>query len=131
MKDTDVSSEPTPTNDAPVSATEQRIKRAQKRPNKSQMRAAQTRSEHSAAPAPAPRPPAATQAMAVQTQQLTPAQRRALERGVVARGTGLPVGVAPLTREEEMEMIREDMVRLLIIAGILLVGMLSLLFVIH
>ena len=120
-----MSSEPTPTNDAPLSATEQRIQRAQKRPNKSQMRAAQTRSEHAAAPA-----PAAAQATAVQTQQLTPAQRRAVERGVVARGTGLPIGVAPLTREEEMEMIREDMTRLLVIAGILLVGMLALLFVI-
>lgn len=89
------------------------------------MRAAQARREHTAAvpevrPSPAP---------SAQTQALTPAQRRALERGGVARGTGLPVGVAPLTRAEEMTMIREDLHRLLLIAGILLVGMLALLFV--
>lgn len=115
----------------PNSATQQRIKRAQKRPNKSQMRAAQTRSEHAAAAPVATtstviEPPAPS---AIQTQVLTPAQKRAIQRGGVARGSGLPVGVVPLTREEEMEMVREDMQRLLIIAGILLVGMLALLFV--
>ncbi|MEZ4498266.1 MAG: hypothetical protein R2845_16160 [Thermomicrobiales bacterium] len=112
----------------PTSSTEQRIKRAQKRPNKSQVRAAQARSEQAAA-APAPKVTESAIVPAAQTQSLTPAQRRALERGGVARGSGLPVGVAPLTRAEEMTMIREDLRRLLIIAGVLLVGMLSLLFV--
>ncbi len=113
----------------PTSTTEQRVKRAQKRPNKSQVRAAQARSEQAAA-ATAAATQAKTSLPAVQTQSLTPAQRRALERGGVARGTGLPVGVAPLTRAEEMTMIREDLHRLLLIAGLLLVGMLALLFVI-
>ena len=111
----------------PTSSTEQRIKRAQKRPNKSQVRAAQARSEQAAAPAPQKTETAIVPA--AQTQSLTPAQRRALERGGVARGSGLPVGVAPLTRAEEMTMIRDDMRRLLLIAGVLLVGMLALLFV--
>lgn len=109
----------------PTSTTE-RAKRAQKRPNKSQVRAAQARREHTDAA-----PPVRTAPVTVShTQALTPAQRRALERGGVARGTGLPVGVAPLTRGEEMTMIREDLHRLLVIGGILLVGMLALLFVI-
>lgn len=112
------------------SSTEQRIKRAQKRPNKSQMRAAKTRSEQAAA-APVQIDEVVAASPAAKSQALTPAQRRAVERGGAARGTGLPVGVAPLTREEEMEMIRDDMNRLLIIAGVLLAGMLSLLFVIH
>jgi hypothetical protein len=38
--------------------------------------------------------------------------------------------VVPLTRAEEMSMIREDLHRLLIVAGILLVGMIALLWVI-
>jgi hypothetical protein len=123
-----VSNEPTSTN-------QQRINRAQKRPNKSQVRAAQTRSEHTAA-APLEMTsemvavPAAPTVSTVHKQPLTQAQRRAIQRGSVARGSGLPVGVAPLTREEEMQMVRDDLRRLLIIAGILLVGMLSLLFVI-
>jgi len=122
-----VSSDPTRTSGS-ESTTDQRIQRAQKRPNKSQVRAARTRSEHTAAA-----PVVSTSTAIVptaQTQPLTPAQKRAVQRGTVARGTGLPVGVAPLTRAEEMQMIREDMQRLLIIAGILLVGMLALLFVI-
>jgi hypothetical protein len=118
----------------PSANTQQRIKRAQKRPNKSQMRAAQTRGEHRAAApvevrsdiVPAPVDP---EGAMVQRQSLTQAQRRAIQRGSVARGSGLPVGVTALTRDQEMMMIREDMQRLLIIAGILLVGMLSLLFV--
>jgi hypothetical protein len=125
-----VSIEPNEGLEQRTAATEQRIKRAQKRPNKSQMRAAQTRGVHTAATPPAVPAPSTSTVTAAQTQTLTPAQRRAIERGGVARGTGLPVGVAPLTRAEEMSMIREDMNRLLIIAGLLLVGMLSLLFVI-
>lgn len=120
----------------PASNTQQRISRAQKRPNKSQMRAAQTRSEHTSAPpvemtSEMVAVPAAPTRSTVQKQPLTQAQRRAIQRGGVARGSGLPVGVAPLTREEEMQMVRDDLNRLLIIAGILLVGMLALLFILE
>ena len=119
----------------PNANTQQRIKQAQKRPNKSQVRAAQTRRIHTAAPpvettsemVAAPAVPALS---SVRKQPLSPAQRRAIQRGTHARCSGLPVGVAPLTRGEEMTMIREDLSRLLVIAGILLVGMLSLLLII-
>lgn len=122
-----VSSETPPQQRSRASIHEQRLKRQQGKPNKSQMRAAQSRQAQQGAAVSDAAPPAAT----AQTQRLTPAQRRAIERGGVARGTGLPVGVTPLTRAEEMAMIREDMNRLFIIAGVLLAGMLSLLFVIN
>jgi len=117
-----------------ASVQEQRIKRQQGKPNKSQVRAAQARATQQAA-----QPATVVQELVsesgettavVQSRRLTQAQRRALERGGVARGSGLPIGVTPLTRAEEMLMIREDLHRLLVIAGILLVGMIALLLVI-
>lgn len=103
------------------------------KPNRAQVRAAQTRASQTAVPTrsegdgedgiaiESPSPKASV-------QRLSQAQRRALERGVAARGTGMPVGVKPLTRQEEMFMVREDLHRLLMIAGVLLVGMIVLLF---
>ena len=118
-----------------ASVQEQRIKRQQGKPNKSQVRAAQARATQQAA-----QPATVVQDLVsesgettavVQSRRLTQAQRRALERGGTARGSGLPIGVVPLTRAEEMLMIREDMRRLLVIAGILLVGMIALLLVLE
>ncbi len=116
--------------------SEQRAKRQQGKPNRSQVRAAQARAAQQSAQ---PATTTVTQEMVpetgetqtvVKSRRLTQAQRRAIERGGVARGSGLPTGVVPLTRAEEMAMVREDMNRLLIIAGILLVGMIALLLVI-
>ena len=117
-----------------ASVHEQRIKRQQGKPNRSQVRAAQARASQQTA-----QPTTVVQELVsesgettavVQSRRLTQAQRRALERGSVARGSGLPTGVVPLTRPVEMAMVREDMRRLLLIAGILLVGMIALLVVI-
>jgi hypothetical protein len=129
-----VSSEPSTDQARRTSIHEQRVKRQQSgKPNRAQMRAAQTRASQTVAPtrsedggddaiaieSPSPR---------ASVQRLSQAQRRALERGAAARGTGMPVGVKPLTRAEEMFMVREDLHRLLAIAGVLLVGMIVLLF---
>jgi hypothetical protein len=127
-----------------ASVHEQRMKRQQSgaKPNRAQVRAAQTRATQTAAaqavapkPAPDVEPEDTGVALgggpstrSVSRQRLTQAQRRAVERGSVARGTGMPTGVVTLTREQEMTMVREDLHRLLIIAGILLVGMIVLLF---
>ncbi len=127
-----------------TSVHERRMKRQQAgaKPNRAQVRAAQTRAMQTAAPqtvAPKPAPetdpedtgialgggPATRSAS---RQRLTQAQRRAVERGTTARGTGMPTGVMTLTKEQEMAMVREDLHRLLAIAGILLVGMIVLLF---
>ena len=132
-----MSSEPTapqPTPEAPkqrASVHERRLNRQQSRPNKSQVKAAQARAAHTAI-APAAADPA-TSEISVQAPggspvKLTSAQRRALERGGATRGSGMPVGTFNLSRDQEMAMIREDLHRLLIIAGALLIGMLVLLF---
>ncbi len=109
------------------------------KPNRAQVRAAQTRTMQSMRNA-------ATETAEVeeveegiaiepsspraQRQRLTQAQRRAVERGVAARGTGMPVGVKTLTKDQEMMMVRDDLHRLLLIAGILLVAMIVLLFIV-
>ena len=112
------------------------------KPNRAQVRAAQTRAtQAAAAQAVAPKPEAEVEpedtgvalgggpsTRNATRQRLTQAQRRAVERGTTARGTGMPSGVMTLTKEQEMTMVREDLHRLLIIAGILLVGMIVLLF---
>lgn len=136
-----MSSEPTTpqqTPDAPeapkqrASVHERRLNRQQTKPNKSQVKAAQARAAQTAI-APAVSDPASSE-ISVQAPgaeapvKLTSAQRRALERGGATRGTGMPVGTFNLSREDEMAMIREDLHRLLIIAGALLIGMLVLLF---
>jgi hypothetical protein len=111
------------------------LTRQQSKPNRSQIKAAQTRSAQQSV---------ATRSEAAATvddaaglvpttgtssqAKLTAAQRRALERGAASRGTGAPVGVSTLTRAQEMLMIREDLRLLLIIAGSLLIGMVVLLF---
>jgi hypothetical protein len=129
-----VSSELPPQPPRRASVQEQRIKRQQGKPNKAQMRAVQARAaQQEASPATVVQEmvtDTGETATVVQSRRLTQAQRRAIERGSVARGTGLPTGVVPLTRAEEMSMIREDLHRLLIVAGILLVGMIALLWVI-
>jgi hypothetical protein len=131
-----VSSQPPSQPPRRTSVSEQRAKRQQGKPNRSQVRAAQTRaSQQTAKPATTTVvqevvPETGATQTVVRTRRLTQAQRRAIERGGVARGSGLPTGVVPLTRAEEMAMVREDMNRLLIIAGILLVGMIALLLVI-
>lgn len=107
------------------------------KPNRAQVRAAQTRTMQTVAPTAPPATPAeeVEEGIAIespspraQRQRLTQAQRRAVERGNTARGTGMPTGVVTLTKEQEMMMVREDLHRLLIIAGILLVAMIVLLF---
>lgn len=136
-----MSSEPTTSQQTPeapeapkqrASVHERRLNRQQTKPNKSQVKAAQARAAQSAIP-PVESDPA-NSGISVQAPgdeapvKLTSAQRRALERGGVARGTGMPVGAFNLSRDQEMAMIREDLHRLLIIAGGLLVGMVVLLF---
>lgn len=133
-----VSAEPTPqetTVQAPkqrASVHERRLNRQQSKPNKAQVKAAQSRAAQSALAPSADVAPASEVAVAAPGEspvKLTAAQRRALERGgTAARGTGMPVGTLHLSRAQEMEMIREDLHRLLIIAGALLAGMLVLLF---
>lgn len=122
-----------------ASVHEQRIKRQQGKPNRAQVRAAQARAAQQAA-IPADQPATVVQELVTETgettavvksRRLTQAQRRAIERGGVARGSGLPVGVTPLTRAEEIAMIREDLYRLLIVAAVLLAGMIALLWVIE
>ena len=123
-----------------TSVAEQRAKRQPGKPNRSQVRAAQARAAQQAAPpVEQPASTAVTQELSpetgerrtvVRSPRLTPAQRRAIERGNAARGTGLPTGVVRLTRHEEMLMVKDDMNRLLVIAGILLVGMIALLLII-
>ena len=114
-----------------ASVHERRLNRQQTKPNKSQVKAAQARAAQSAI-APAVSEPATSEisvrAPGESAVKLTSAQRRALERGGATRGTGMPVGAFNLSRADEMAMIREDLHRLLIIAGALLVGMLVLLF---
>lgn len=117
-----------------TSIHEQRVKRQQSgKPNRAQVRAAQTRASQTVTPTRSEE--SGDDAIAIESpspkasvQRLSQAQRRALERGAAARGTGMPVGVKPLTRQEEMFMVREDLHRLLAIAGVLLVGMIVLLF---
>lgn len=107
-----------------------------KQPNKAQVRAAQTRAAQTIVAPPIRSEVDGDDAIAIESptstqasrQRLTQAQRRAVERGAAARGTGMPVGVMPLTREQEMFMVREDLHRLLAIAGVLLVAMIVLLF---
>lgn len=132
-----MSSEPTTPQQTPeapkqrASVHERRLNRQQAKPNKSQVKAAQARAAQTAI-APAASDPATSeisvQAPGESPVKLTSAQRRALERGGATRGTGMPVGIFNLSREQEMIMIREDLHRLLIIAGGLLVAMLVLLF---
>lgn len=107
------------------------------KPNRAQVRAAQTRTMQTMNPPSPPEAPVddAQEGIAIepaspraQRQRLTQAQRRAVERGGVARGTGMPTGVVTLTKEQEMTMVREDLHRLLIIAGVLFVAMIVLLF---
>jgi hypothetical protein len=111
------------------------------KPNRAQVRAAQTRTMQTViAEAPPEAPDEAVQegiaieptspSPRAQRQRLTQAQRRAVERGGLARGTGMPTGVVTLTKDQEMMMVREDLHRLLIIAGCLLVGMIVLLFIV-
>jgi hypothetical protein len=107
------------------------------KPNRAQVRAAQTRASQTAVSEAPPESPVeeVEEGIAIespspraQRQRLTQAQRRAVERGGSARGTGMPTGVVTLTKEQEMMMVREDLHRLLMIAGVLLVGMIVLLF---
>lgn len=131
-----VSAEPTPqetTVETPkqrASVHERRLNRQQTKPNKAQVKAAQSRAAQSAPPAEASQASEVSVAAPGEAPvKLTAAQRRAMERGgTVTRGTGMPVGTLHLSRAQEMEMIREDLHRLLIIAGALLAGMLVLLF---
>ena len=131
-----MSSEPTP--EEPKQRTsihDRRLTRQQTKPNRSQVKTAQTRAAQKAivpasettatvesASALVPTPSSPSQV------KLSAAQRRALERGGAGRGSGMPVGVTSLTRAQEMMMVREDLHLLLIIAGGLLLGMLALLF---
>jgi len=118
-----------------TSVHDRRLTRQQSKPNRSQIKAAQTRSAQQSV-ATTVEPAATVESAVVQAPamssasqaKLTAAQRRALERGGTGRGTGMPVGVTALTRAQEMLMIREDLRNLLIIAGGLLIGMLVLLF---
>ena len=114
---------------------DRRLTRQQTKPNRSSVKAAQTRAaqqsvattSETVATAETASNLAPTTATSSQVK-LTAAQRRALERGGANRGTGAPVGVSPITRAQEMLMIREDLHLLLIIAGSLLIGMIVLLF---
>jgi outer membrane biosynthesis protein TonB len=138
-----VSSEPTPIEPTPQepkqrpSVHDRRLTRQQAKPNRSQVKAAQTRASQQSVATTATSATVATAETASELVpttstssrvKLTAAQRRALERGGANRGTGAPVGVAPITRAQEMFMIREDLRLLLIIAGSLLIGMVVLLF---
>jgi hypothetical protein len=131
-----VSSEPTPQEPKQrTSVHDRRLTRQQTKPNRSQVKAAQTRAaQQSVATTSETGATVETASDLVPTTanssqaKLTAAQRRALERGGASRGTGAPVGVSTLTRAQEMFMIREDLRLLLIIAGSLLVGMVVLLF---
>ena len=131
-----MSSEPTPQEPKQrTSVHDRRLTRQPTKPNRSQLKAAQTRAAQQAvvptsestatvesSSALVPNPTSSSQV------KLTTAQRRALERGGTGRGSGMPAGVKSLTRAQEMMMVREDLHLLLIIAGGLLLGMLVLLF---
>lgn len=133
-----MSSEPSTDRARRSSVHEQRMKRQQSgKPNRAQVRAAQARAAQTVIPADSPVSPVEEieEGIAIepstpraQRQRLTQAQRRAVERGAAARGTGMPTGVMTLTKEQEMMMVREDLHRLLVIAGVLLVAMIVLLF---
>jgi hypothetical protein len=110
--------------------SDRRAQRQGAKPTKQQVRASQARVAKTAeAQAKAAASPEQS-GTGVDVTSLSPAARRALERGAGSRGSGLPQGIVSLTREQEMGLIRGDLRRLMMIATSLLVAMLALLFVI-
>ncbi len=129
MPMTDGTNEPKPAAQR-ATISDRRAQRQGAKPTKQQVKASQARA---AKTADAQAKAAATTeqlSAGVDVASLSPAARRALERGAAIRGSGLPQGIVSLTREQEMGLIRGDLRRLMMIATTLLVGMLALLFVI-